>query len=423
MEEPPTLVAFTWNSLLLKYSVVFYVFISISIICYWLLAPQNTGVASGEVKMKKLWQQLREMPEATTTQIAVKLEKTEKLLNDSFRPEIVSGWDIKQRLQQILEHRLAWQQWQRQYHSDQDRLAAWFAGMFLLQSNRIKRTPEVDKCLAELENDVLGFLTAQRGELSQLSHEKRVREIITRVTPRTLKHLDIIWQQLPASTEVKKAWEALIRSYENLPEPEKKAQARPHRHARQLALYNQRFLKYLDTFTGLMQQRQYQKAQNDLEHFWRLINSMEDIDPHSPLLLRLRQKLKETQSVKTLFSIANEGAKSYVGLPRVLTSRSGKAVAGKIEKYALGVFSVRSEQKQLQQIALRDLRAQEIVFLAVSFQKNKYFIYQYAGIFYFYEQEYQHARQAFLNALQYGANPAEIKNYLKQLPATTPKRR
>ena len=432
MEGPPAVVDFTWKSALLKSFAVFYVFISIGVILYLIFVPQKVTVNSGDaivftpkstVGLPKSWQQLEKMPETTPAQIALKLEKTEKMLGEYASPEIRSGWAIKQRLGRICSSQLAWNKWQRQCHSDEDCLASWFLGIVLLQCDKIERTLEVEKKLAEQENDVLGFLTAQRGELSQLSHEKRIREIITRVTPRTLKRIGVFFRQLPVSTEIKKAWNSLILAYENLPEPEEQMKKQPFRYVHQLELYNQRFLKYLPRFVELMQQRQYQKAQNELEHFWQGLNSMEDIDAQSPLLIKLRQKLKETQSVKALFSIANEGAKNYVGLPRELTSRTGEVFAGKIEKYALGVFYVRSEQKHLQKIALRDLRAKEIVLFALSTKKKQYFAYQYAGIFYFYEQEYSFARQVFLSALQHGANPAEIQDYLKQLPQAAPKRR
>lgn len=281
---------------------------------------------------------------------------------------------------------------------------------FLLFENAQKQGKEA-KQKEQAESEMVQFLEAQKAEISQLLKEGRNEEVMMRITPRLLRFLAT--RSASTSSSSQEAWDSLIRFYENFScENHKNHVSRHYAPEDRLKKYTSQFEQYLPLFQKGMQQRNYEEVQKNLEILWQAIHAQEDIDPEAPLIITLREKLKEVQSIKTLFSISHEGAKSSLGLTKAFFTKDRQVVLGSLKQYSLGTFSIQTEEGKTIQLPLKNLSCEEIVFFALHAQKSKY-VYQYAGIFYLYEKAYNLAQESFRESLKYGAEPEEIKKYIK----------
>lgn len=280
-----------------------------------------------------------------------------------------------------------------------------------------ENSPRFQKKLEQVDQQILEFLRASVGELSQLIEEKRLEEILTRTTPRLLRMLSE-GSELP-SAESKQVWESLLRLYQQLT-IEKTPQASLNLAERDvvwLEYYRKQFPDYLSRFQQWMNLRRYDAAQQELENLWEALHGLENISPQDALIISVRRKLKEVQAVKTLFSVASEEAKTSIGEYKSLLLKNGNKIQGKIVYGGGGHLELDTGKQENQRVALKELSAQDIVAFALSKKNNKYFA-EYAGIFYYYERMPVLAKKSFMQASEYGADNSEIKHYLQMLQQT-----
>jgi len=378
-------------------SIAFAVYVAISwILISYILWNQSANIASSsspEIAKKTESQILRPIPSSQPTMIE--------------QPNIPSPNPSIQDILQSLE-------------KEKNPLVRLIQGQSAIKWLGLKEQEKekVQQYLILAQNELILFLQSQQGELHQLIQEKRIGEVVTRITPRILSFMQKTCQAFYGDLELDRSWELLRKTYENavlvgLDAPEVPT---TNTTANKLERYTKAFIEVSKQFEQLMQQREYNKAQQQLEHFWQQLQAIEDLDAEAPLTVQVRTRLKEVQSVKALLSIANEGAKMNVGLAKVLFPQSGQALFGNILQYTNGHFYLQNDQGKVIKIALKELQAEEIVFFALNAQKTKH-VHAYAGIFYLYERKFSLAQQSFMNALRYGANPDEMQGYLQRTQA------
>ena len=275
-----------------------------------------------------------------------------------------------------------------------------------------KYKDKIHQELVLVQEEMEKFLREQREEFHQLFQEHRMNEVITRVTPRILNMLGEYWQPLASSKE-KEAWSALLALYEKFTlESKKDTLVSDPKKISSLEVYQKQFARGLPFYKKRIEQREYDEVQKKMESLWQSIHTIDYLDPEEPLVVEIRLLLKEVQSIKALFSIANEGAKNSVGISKSFVTKEKQVIAGTLVQYLLGNLYIKTEENKTITIPLKNLQSEEIIFFALKSQKNKY-VYQYAGIFYLYEKAYPIAQESFIYALKHGADPIEIQYYIK----------
>ncbi len=275
--------------------------------------------------------------------------------------------------------------------------------------------PITEQNLRAAEQNLIQFLREKQGEIHQLNQEERRIEIFTRVTPRLILLFEEACQNIISNPELSTTWQTLRETYQNLDAQETKiAPHTSNMDDNNIKQYTDKLPQVIIEFEDYMKIREYQQAQQHLEKFWQDLHSLQNINSENTVVAEVRNRLKEVQSVRVLFSIANEGARSNIGLNKAIFSKDGKVYVGKIMQYALENFYIQGDDGKVSKIALKNLQPEEIVFFAINSQKNKH-IYEYAGIFYFYERKFSLSQQSFISALRHGANDQEIKKYLQRV--------
>ncbi|NUM36682.1 MAG: hypothetical protein HUU50_19240 [Candidatus Brocadiae bacterium] len=287
----------------------------------------------------------------------------------------------------------------------------WFFLEKVITKREYKDT--INQELLFLQGEMDKFLREQKEEFHQLFQERRMNEVITRVTPRILNMLGECWQPLVSSSREKETWCSLLALYEKFSlEAKKDTFANDPKKIPSLDIYKKQFARDLAFWKKHIQKREYDEVQKKIESLWQSIHAIDYLDPEEPLVVEMRLLLKEVQSIKALFSIANEGAKNSTGLKKSFATKERQIITGTVVQYLLGNFYIKTDENKTITIALKNLQPEEIVFFALKSQRNKH-IYQYAGIFYLYEKFYPIAQESFIYALKHGADPVEIQYYIK----------
>lgn len=374
---------------------------------------------SFETQWKKALAHIQAMPQNNEQEIADQLEAIQAL-RQQFPDYVTQSESLLHDLQQKIRPSLDWDN--LFYIAEQEKnllVRCWY--WQLLQKYPNNQQLQVEQKLATAHQQLNRFLREQQGEVHQLYREKRWQEILTRITPKILKMMQ---ESIGNSSELNQSWEDLCNAYQKplTDDPNTSKPPRTPLNNAQLEKYEQQFPSLVIRFEQMMLQRDYQSAQQILENFWQGLQQMEGLTSDTPLLVQVRQRLKEVQSVKALFSIANEGAKANVGITKVIFYKDGRTLVGRIIQYVAGQFYLQEDTGNVSKIPLKDIQAEEIVFFASNVQKSRY-VYEYAGIFYLYEQNFTLAQQSFVNALKAGSDAQEIQRYLKQIREAVVKHR
>jgi hypothetical protein len=388
------------------------------VLMWWLLAwraiplPLSPSVAEE-------YQMVLVLPENNRESLDIKLHRLE-LFQQKYLPELCkNAWQIQRQLLQKQQQIKAAETYECLQHKISEEknpfrvdMELKLAGIYLQGSSYEAWWQQLNK---HNEAHMRQWLQSHIVEVNLLLQEKRLVEITTRTVPNLLKVITSAWEPLAVSDEQRQIWSALITAYEHFSaEDDLSLVTNQSLDQMQLQYYQEQFDHYLKKFKRWVYLREYDLAQKGLENIWESVHSMENIPPEASLIQELRGKLKEVQSVKALFSIANEGAKSKVGTNYTVVLRNGATFLGRIVHYALGSFEIRINDEKKIQIPLNELRGEDIVEFALHHKRNKY-VYEYAGIFYCYEGKLELARQAFRHAVDEGADAREIDAYLHKI--------
>ena len=405
----------------LKGILVAYIFASSSLLI--LLLTKKSGLHPlparpvenyyGELK------EIRNLPEANRSQLLRKLQRLKKFSKENL-PEIFRTSQILIcRLQKKQKHLYNIEQYYRLKKKTKRNLNCFSAWMmwrvFLLKihssSCQDKNIEEkIRRHIREEEQKLKQSLHFYSGQLSQLVQERRFREISVRLTPELFERM---LQSLPiigVDRETKEAWKNMVELYRKVPsEDMERIPARSSNQYWQRKQFQKKLKKCLKNLNKWLAQRKYNSCQRSLEKLWDSLHAMEEVPPEDPDVAILRKKLKEIQSIRALFSIANEGARKTIQHRKIFILQNGEKISGIVANYALGTFEFVSKKK----VALKKLSSQDIVKLALSRKKNAN-VYKYAGIFYLYEKRLKEASQIFIEALKYKPSE-EIHQYLRSI--------
>lgn len=280
----------------------------------------------------------------------------------------------------------------------------------ILEQKKINAEKLQEQKLQELNS----FIETQITALQQFNKEKRIEDIVSYLTPYIIKSM---YQKFCIedlnNTEIPPSLQRLIFTYENL-----RIQHTEPKQVMQYSISNDDIEKYqklydefLPKFKGFMYNRNYDEAQRQLELIWKPLNTL-DISDDESLIITLRRHLKEIQATRTLFNLAIEGANKAKGLQKAVFTRDGQVILGQLKECNAGVFYIQLANHVMAQVSIRALRAEEIVYFAMNTETMQNVNF-YAGIFYFYEKNYNLAQQVFTEALKYGTNIEEIRNYIQ----------
>jgi plasmid maintenance system antidote protein VapI len=364
-------------------------------------------------------QTLEALPEETPVQIEQKQKSLETFYQSHMPDMLQKSWAMYRRLQRKLQECQAsegYRETEKKIGSDKNPFRVWVELQLARSHYPDGKCQEKFKQQMNLtQKEFVSALRAQMDELSQLIQEKRITELNARTTPKLLRMMGEVWERLEISQEGQEMWNSLSAIYEQIPPDDKPSSAsRSGEEDVQMSYYRQHLANYLKKFKQWMYVREYDLAQQGLEILWESLHSMDSINPEDDLVQTVRNRLKEVQAVKTLFSIANEAAKDSIGLHQTFSLKNGTMFSGRVVNYMLGCFDVYTSPDTKMQIPLKDLQAQDVVNFALSYRKNRY-IYEYAGLFYFYERRFDLAQQAFASALEEGGENQIIQTYLQKI--------
>lgn len=388
-----------------------YLLVSLGVILYLALIPSGTNN-----RERSEFQRIRELRDENADEIAQKLQELqnfeESYLPETFRKSRQMSEDLRERQQesQILERCAAIKE-QSRHHC----LREWLEMELLVQKFPAARHQKLlEPEIRRAQDKVVQSFRSCAGELGQLIQEKRLAEIVTRTTPQLMEGICEIFEVLSPASEVSSCWTSVLRLYREIPGEQKPVSQQQSIYEQiQLEYYRKQYQRYHQQFEQWMYMREYDLAQQELENLWEALHSLGNIDQDDSLVGAIRTNLKEVQSVKALFSIAYEGAKGSAGTNMKFSLKNGEQ-SGIVLQYALGYFTIQTQQDKKVQIPLKKLQAQDIVALALNKKENKD-IHQYAGIFYLYERQIDLSKQSFYRALEGGADTREIQEYLQKI--------
>ena len=256
------------------------------------------------------------------------------------------------------------------------------------------------------------FIETQITALQQFHKEKRAEDIVSYLTPYIIKTM---YQKFCTEEveEIPSSLQKLILTYENLriQHANTKQVMQHSKSNNDIEKYKKCYEEFYPKFKVFMYNRNYDEAQRQLELIWKPLNTL-DISDDESLIITLRRHLQEIQATKTLFHLAIEGANKAKGLQKAVFTRDGQVILGQLKECNSGVFYIQLSNRMMVQVSIRALRAEEIVYFAMNTEtlQNVNF---YAGIFYLYEKNYNLAQQVFTEALKYGTNIEEIRQYIQ----------
>ncbi|WP_372366629.1 hypothetical protein [Candidatus Uabimicrobium sp. HlEnr_7] len=268
------------------------------------------------------------------------------------------------------------------------------------------------KFLHKKEKELLGHFHLYQTKVEQLLHEQRYREVVTRVTPTLLDEIFTVLLLHNSSDSLKKSVTKLVEQYKGATHNAAAHNASKNditKEKKQFRSYQKKFKHYLRKFYITMHERQYVKAQAELEKFWNDINALSYFEPENKFVQEIRQKLKDVQAIQRLIDTAQKGAKYSKGLKRNLSLRNHKKIIGRIEKYNENTFYIVNGNKE-HYVHLVNLSDKDIIFFALREDKNDD-TFLNAAIFLGYEKNYHMAVRMLKRAQSEGASFQEIKVY------------
>lgn len=397
------------------YTVLFYIIASVGFIAY-LLIYQSCNQLHPDIRQ---FERIDNLPENDKQQIENKLSALREFYNQYSHKLLencaarIQNLRQKRRRMQVVQR---YRKLQRLLPGEQNPFQQWLQLKLLKKCFPDVRFPKsFNQYLDQLCGDMVQLLRAQAGELSQLIQERRFNEITTRSTPHLLKLIGQTWQVMEIPLEAQHAWDGLLFLYRKKVKPNQKI-AKEHSSYDRVRLehYRKQFTQYNNKFAKWIYEREYEFVQQLLENLWESLHTLENIAPAENLIIQLRTRLREVQTIKTLFSIAHEGAKQNMQETRIFILRDGTKVRGQIRHYALGYFHIENAMGKNIPIALKNLHTSEIVTFALSNKKDKY-TYEYAGIFCFYEKSFLRAQKLLTLAIEYGADGSSLQKYLQKI--------
>ena len=362
-----------------------------------------------EARLAKEYRQLEAMPQETAAQIHKKQLACQVFLQNYLPAPLAKTVALEQSLARQGQEADASQKFMRELQQDKNPLRI----LLRLNSLHLPLPAKLKNQRQQAEQELLLTLRSHAAELTQLIQERRLAEITSRTTPRLLNLLGDACFGIAAAPEARDALMLLSGMYEQISDDRYLLDKNsPLDEQSQWRYYEKYFAQYTKRFKQLMLMREYDLAQEGLENLWESLHSIDNMNAEDELIRAVRDNLREAQAVKTFFSIAGEGARACVGTNQNLVLKNSATFSGKILYYSVGCFTLQIKGDKKLKIAMKQLCAEDVARFALKYKTDKH-IYEYAGVFYWYEAKPELAKQAFNNALAAGADVKTIQAYLQ----------
>jgi len=163
------------------------------------------------------------LPEETQEETIEKMHFFEQMLIQHEMEEWDRFCQISSRLKKQQEEIELCRQFERQIKERKNLFGVWLRLLLALQTAQSEYGKKrIRSQLHLIQPQIHAFLASQQGELKQLVEEERVKEIVTRVTPRILRQIIEGLEGIDSPVATLQIWRDIVSTYEKLPWRKKK---------------------------------------------------------------------------------------------------------------------------------------------------------------------------------------------------------